>query len=219
MYVEAKPDGSGLAFSRVPGPDVDADVEADADSSRNADGSSNAESVNTSTATRSNAASGGAPMHVSIPGTTRPPATSPSAGLTAPSSSGSSAEVNGSQPAAGRKFDPMAKKSTRPSKAPKPPKGSSSQSLQPAAADLQTELPSAAAAAAASNVSRSSSSSSMSQAGHTNGLDVADGQSSSLPVNSLDEAVAGHLDPDNLPSFLKTPRRRDDQDTLPTCAE
>lgn len=218
IIVEGDASREQLRFSRIPAPHDDAEEgAADDASSISSTSSFNKQQRQQQMLTKQQAAAG-EPIPVEIPGTIRHVSSfgrmsagsvgkSPvptAAAAAAAGSGGSSDKVAGGE---SLKYDPMAAKK-------KGSKGAAGVQQQ----QQQAGIPPAPA------VNGSSSSKVLAVQGYLDDPDVVpqlEGQGGSS--NSLNELIAGldanvssHLDPHNMPAFLRTPERRDGQDSLPT---
>jgi hypothetical protein len=220
IIVEGDSSREQLRFSRIPAPHDDAEEGgADDASSVSSTSSFNKQQKQQQLLNKQQQAAG-QPIPVEIPGTIRhansfgrmaagsfgkPPA--PAAAAAA--GGGRSSKAAGSSSAGGGnlKYDPMASKK----------KGSKAEAGAQQQQQQQAGVPPAAPAV-------NGSSKPPAMQGYLNDPDIVpqlDGQGGSS--NSLNELIAGldanvssHLDPHNMPAFLRTPERRDGQDSLPT---
>lgn len=216
IIVEGDPSLQQLRFSRVPAPQEEADEAAGDDASSTSSTSSfNKQAKQQQQLARQQDVQ---PIPVEIPGVIRhvnsfgrmsagslggaqPPQPAVDAGAALLSAKAAAATGGSSG-----KFDPLAGKK-------KGPKAAQKQHQQPPAAAVPAAMngSSAAAAAAAGDDGEDGPPDlvgDLPQEGSTNSLaDL---------IAGLDANVASHLDPANMPAFLRTPERRDNQDSLPT---
>jgi hypothetical protein len=222
IIVEGDSSKKQLRFSRIPAPHDEAEEgAADDASSVSSTSSFNKQQKQQQQLTKQQQAAG-QPIPVEIPGTIRhvssfgrmsagsvgkPPVAAAAAAAAVSGSSSSSSKAAG--PGGGSlKYDPMAAKK----------KGSKGE----AGVQQQQQQPGVPPAPALNG--SSSSSKAPAVQGYLDDPDVVPelegqgGSSTSLNelIAGLDANVSSHLDPHNMPAFLRTPERRDGQDSLPT---
>jgi hypothetical protein len=215
IIVESDPSLQQLRFSRVPAPQEEADEAAGDDASSVSSTSSfNKQAKQQQQIAQQQDAQ---PIPVEIPniirhvnsfgrmsagslGGAQPPQPAVDPGAALPSAKAAAAAAGGSSSSSG-KFDPLGGKK-------KGVKAAQKQQQPPAAVPAAMNGSSAAAAEDEGGDGPPNLVGDLPQEGSTNSLaDLMAG---------LDADVASHLDPANLPAFLRTPERRDGQDSLPT---
>jgi hypothetical protein len=229
IIVEAAEPGQGLQYYRMPAP-LDTLAESDSEDAAAATGSKGSKAGGSSRSKPQQQQQQQQPIRVHIPSVNRhvnsfgagngissaPAAAAvqkaklPPTGLNANSSSSSSSSL---------KYDPLSQRGGKKGDSSKPLRSSSSSSNAPAGTsspvpapedgDLNDDMP---------TLVRDEEEEQQQQRREEGSASVRENSSGSVSalMSGMDESVAARLDQGNLPSFLRTPVRRDGDDNLPT---